>query len=245
MRLQKYLALCGVASRRHAEQMILEGSVQVNGVTVREMGIQVGDEDEVRVHGEVIRPEAEKHYVLYYKPVGEVSSVSDPQGRPTVLDRFRDFPVRLYPVGRLDFDSEGLLLLTNDGELTARLTHPSYEVDKSYIARVSLTLDKEELHRLHAGVMIDGQMTAKAKVRILRQDAFSTDILITIHEGRNRQIRRMVEAIGHQTIRLKRVKYGPIELGQMERGSFRELTSEEVTALREDAQRPREPDDAQ
>ncbi len=232
MRLQKYLALCGVASRRHAETMIAEGLVQVGGITVREMGIQVEEGDEVRVRGEVVRPEAEKRYILYYKPVGEVTSVSDPEGRPTVMDHFRDFPVRLYPVGRLDYDSEGLLLLTNDGELTARLTHPSYEVDKNYIARVSLELTKEELHRLHAGVMLDGQMTAKAKVRVLRQDAFSTDLLMTIHEGRNRQIRRMIDAIGHQTIRLKRVKYGPIVLGTLARGEWRDLRDEEIAALK-------------
>ncbi len=232
MRLQKYLALCGVASRRHAETMIAEGLVQVNGITVREMGTQVAESDEVRVRGEVVNLEAEKRYILYYKPIGEVTSVSDPEGRPTVMDHFRDFPVRLYPVGRLDFDSEGLLLLTNDGELTARLTHPSYEVDKNYIARVSLEISKEELHRLHAGVMLDGRMTAKAKVRVLRQDAFSTDLLITIHEGRNRQIRRMIDAIGHQTIRLKRVKYGPIDIGTLARGQWRDLTSEEVAALK-------------
>ncbi len=231
MRLQKYLALCGVASRRRAEQMILDGLVQVNGITIREMGTQVAEGDEVRVRDEVVQPEAEKRYLLYYKPIGEVTSVSDPEGRPTVMDHFRDFPVRLYPVGRLDFDSEGLLLLTNDGELTARLTHPSYEVDKSYIARVSLTLTAEELERLRSGVMIDGQVTARAGVRVLRRDAFSTDILITIHEGRNRQIRRMVEAIGHQTIRLKRVKYGPVELGELTRGSWRDLTQAEVAAL--------------
>ena len=138
MRLQKYLAECGVASRRHAEDMITQGLVQINGITVREMGLKVEEGDEVRVRGDIVTPQAEKRYVLYYKPIGEVTTSSDPEGRPTVLDRFRDFPVRLYPVGRLDFDSEGLLLLTNDGDLTARLTHPSGEVNKSYIARVSL-----------------------------------------------------------------------------------------------------------
>ncbi|NLD03554.1 MAG: rRNA pseudouridine synthase, partial [Clostridiales bacterium] len=162
MRLQKYLAECGVASRRHAEDMITQGLVQINGITVREMGLKVEEGDEVRVRGQVVTPQAEKRYVLYYKPIGEVTTSSDPEGRPTVLDRFRDFPVRLYPVGRLDFDSEGLLLLTNDGDLTARLTHPSGEVNKSYIARVSLQLTDEELNRLRFGIMIDGRKTAKA-----------------------------------------------------------------------------------
>ena len=235
MRLQKYLALCGVASRRAAEQMIADGLVQVNGITVREMGVKVAPGDEVRVQGEVVVPEEEKRAVLYYKPVGEVTTVVDPEGRATVMDHFRDFPVRLYPVGRLDYDSEGLLLLTNDGELTARLTHPSHEVEKSYIARVSNQLSDEAVRRLRHGVMVGGRQTAPAKVRVLRRDAFSTDILITIHEGRNRQIRRMVDAVGHEVVRLKRVAYGPIQLGEMQRGQWRDLTVEEQAALREAA----------
>ena len=235
MRLQKYLAACGVASRRHAEDMITQGLVQINGITVREMGLKVEEGDEVRVRGDIVTPQAEKRYVLYYKPIGEVTTSSDPEGRPTVLDRFRDFPVRLYPVGRLDFDSEGLLLLTNDGDLTARLTHPSGEVNKSYIARVSLQLTDEELNRLRFGIMIDGRKTAKAGAKILKQESLFTDVLITIHEGRNRQIRRMVEALGHQVIRLKRVKYGPVELGALARGEWRELSAQEVSDLRRSA----------
>ena len=235
MRLQKYLAECGVASRRHAEDMITQGLVQINGITVREMGLKVEEGDEVRVQGDIVTPQAEKRYVLYYKPIGEVTTSSDPEGRPTVLDRFRDFPVRLYPVGRLDFDSEGLLLLTNDGDLTARLTHPSGEVNKSYIARVSLQLTDEELNRLRFGIMIDGRKTAKAGAKILKQESLFTDVLITIHEGRNRQIRRMVEALGHQVIRLKRVKYGPVELGALARGEWRELSAQEVSDLRRSA----------
>ena len=235
MRLQKYLAECGVASRRHAEDMITQGLVQINGITVREMGLKVEEGDEVRVRGDIVTPQAEKRYVLYYKPIGEVTTSSDPEGRPTVLDRFRDFPVRLYPVGRLDFDSEGLLLLTNDGDLTARLTHPSGEVNKSYIARVSLQLTDEELNRLRFGVMIDGRKTAKAGAKILKQESLFTDVLITIHEGRNRQIRRMVEALGHQVIRLKRVKYGPVELGALARGEWRDLSAQEVSDLRRSA----------
>lgn len=232
MRLQKYLAACGVASRRRAEEMIQAGLVQVNGVTVREMGVQVGEGDVVAVEGRPVAPETDKRYVLYYKPVGEVTTVSDPEGRPTVLDHFRDFPVRLYPVGRLDFDSEGLLLLTNDGDLTNRLTHPRHEVEKRYIARVSNQVGAAELTRLRAGVMLDGRKTAPAKVSVLREDPFSTDLLITLHEGRNRQIRRMVEAVGHQVVRLKRVQYGTVTLGNLQRGQWRELSPEEVASLR-------------
>ena len=231
MRLQKYLASCGVASRRRAEEMIAQGLVTVNGVTVQEMGIQVEESDEVAVEGRVVKPEGDKRYILYYKPVGEVTTVSDPEGRPTVLDHFRDYPVRLYPVGRLDFDSEGLLILTNDGEMTQRLTHPSHEVEKRYIARVSNELGANELHQLRSGVFLDGQKTAPAKVSVLRKDSFSTDILISVHEGRNRQIRRMVEAVGHEVVRLKRVQYGSLALGNLERGQWRELTPQEVEAL--------------
>ncbi len=232
MRLQKYLALCGVASRRRAEEMIIDGLVQVNGITVREMGVKVMPGDEVRVQGEIVRPEEEKRYILYYKPVGEMSTVSDPEGRATVLDRFRDFPVRLYPVGRLDYDSEGLLLLTNDGDFAAFLTHPRHGVEKGYIARVSMDLTPEEAHTLRSGVLLDGRRTAPAKVRILRKDAFSTDILITIREGRNRQIRRMVEQVGHQVVRLKRVRYGEVDLGNLQRGEWRDLTPQEVASFR-------------
>lgn len=231
MRLQKYLAACGVASRRQAEEFIAQGLVQVNGQTITEMGVRVAPGDKVTFRGKAVRPEEEKRYILYYKPIGEVTTVSDPEGRPTVMDHFKDFPVRLYPVGRLDFDSEGLLLLTNDGDLTRRLTHPSFEVDKRYIARVSNRVSEEGLRMLRGGVVIDGRKTAPAKVSVLRQDAFSTDILITIHEGRNRQIRKMVEAIGHQVVRLKRVQYGPVTLGNMKRGEWRDLTEGELKAL--------------
>ena len=231
MRLQKYLADCGVASRRQAETLIAQSLVQVNGQTVTEMGTQVAPGDTVTFRGEVVRPEGQKRYILYYKPIGEVTTVTDPEGRPTVMDHFRDYPVRLYPVGRLDFDSEGLLLLTNDGELTKRLTHPSFEVEKRYIARVSNQVSDEGLRQLRGGVVIDGRKTAPAKVSVLRRDPFSTDILISIHEGRNRQIRKMVEAIGHQVVRLKRVQYGPVTLGNMKRGEWRELTQEELDAL--------------
>ncbi|NLM86904.1 MAG: rRNA pseudouridine synthase [Clostridiales bacterium] len=231
MRLQKYLASCGVASRRKAEEMIAQGLVSVNGQVVREMGVLVAPGDEVMVEGRRVVPEEEKRYILYYKPVGEVTTVSDPRGRPTVLDHFRDYPVRVFPVGRLDFDSEGLLILTNDGELTQRLTHPSHEVEKRYIARVSNQLSEESLYRLRNGVMIDDRKTAPAKVSVLRKDPFSTDILISIHEGRNRQIRRMVEAVGHEVVRLKRVQYGKLTLGDLERGQWRELTMDEVALL--------------
>lgn len=234
MRLQKYLALCGVASRRHAEDMIQQGLVQVNGQTVTEMGVQVEDSDVVCVRGERVLPESEKRYILYHKPMGEVTTVTDPKGRDTVMDHFRDFPVRLYPIGRLDYDSEGLLLLTNDGDLAARLMHPRHEVDKTYLARITGQLSPENLHLLRSGVTLDdGFKTSPADVRVIRVETFASAVLITIHEGHNRQVRRMMEAVGHRVLLLRRVKFGPVDLRGTERGTWRDLTADEVRALKE------------
>ena len=233
MRLQKYLALCGVASRRKAEQMIAEGKVTVNGVVISEMGVQVDENsDQVCVLGEQVMPEPEKHYLAYYKPVGEVTTVSDPEGRPTVMDHFRDYPVRLFPVGRLDFDSEGLLLLTNDGEMMNRLLHPKHEVKKVYLAKASNQVSEEEIRHLRTGVFIDGKLTSPAQVRLIRYETFDTVLLISIHEGRNRQVRKMLDAVGHQVVALKRVEFGPISLGDLPRGQWRHLTASEIARLK-------------
>ena len=231
MRLQKYLALCGVASRRSAEKMIADGRVTVDGSVITEMGVQVEIGQDIRLDGKLVTPEPEKKYIMYHKPAGEVTTASDPEGRPTVLDKFRDYPVRLYPVGRLDYDSEGLLLLTNDGALTERMLHPSKEVEKTYLARVSNELTQAEARRLEAGVMVDGRKTARAKVKILGFKGLYTDILVTIHEGRNRQVRKMVEQVGHQVVMLRRIRFGPLKLDDLPRGMWRELTEEELRDL--------------
>lgn len=231
MRLQKYMAECGVASRRRAEEMIQAGQVTVNGARITQMGVQVEEGDEVRVDGRVIRPENQKRYVIYHKPAGEVTTVSDPEGRACVLDHFRDYPVRLYPVGRLDYDSEGLLLLTNDGALTERMLHPSHLVEKTYLARVTGAVSLDTVRKLRAGILLDDHKTAPAKARIVKEEAFATVVLITIHEGRNRQVRRMFEACGHKVLQLRRVRFGPLELGDLPRGQWRELTSEETRKL--------------
>ena len=234
IRLQKYLALCGAASRRAAEKLISEGHVQVNGITVREMGIQIDEtRDQVALNGQLLRPEAEKHYLAYNKPIGEVTTVSDPEGRATVMDKFRDYPVRLFPVGRLDYDSEGLLLLTNDGDMMNRLLHPSHEVDKVYWIKVSNQVTDEEIRRLKRGVMIDGRLTSPAQVRLIRREAFDTVLIITIHEGRNRQVRKMIEAVGHQVVHLKRIGFGPVSLEDLPSGYWRPLTESELQQLRE------------
>lgn len=233
MRLQKYLASCGVASRRASEKLIADGRVSVDGVVITEMGTQVEEGQHVTVDGKPVTPEAEKHYLMYHKPAGEVTTAHDPEGRATVLDRFKDYPVRLYPVGRLDYDSEGLLLLTNDGDLTERMLHPSREVEKVYLARVSNVVTSEEARRLERGVMVDGRMTARAKAKILSQQNLFTDMLITIHEGRNRQVRKMVEQIGHQVVLLRRIRFGPLKLGDLPRGMWRPLTQEELKQVTE------------
>ena len=233
MRLQKYLALSGVASRRNSEKLIAEGHVSVNGVKVTEMGIQIDEtKDRILVDGKTVRIEREKHYLAYNKPVGEVTTVSDPEGRATVMDKFKDYPVRLYPVGRLDYDSEGLLLLTNDGDMMQHLLHPSHEVPKQYLVRVSNHLEDENIRRLRAGVELDGRLTSPAQVRVVRYDTFATDVLVTIHEGRNRQVRRMFEAVGHSVVHLKRVGFGPIFLNDLPRGQWRRLTDVEVRKLK-------------
>lgn len=234
MRLQKYMALCGVAARRKCEEIILSGRVSVNGQVITQMGTQVETGDVVCLDGRTITPQEQKRYILYHKPAGEVTTVSDDKGRETVMDRFAGFSERIYPVGRLDYDSEGLLLLTNDGELAQRLTHPSCEVDKVYLARVTGNPTGEEIERLRRGVFMEGdeRRTYPAGVRVLRDESLYSDILVTIHEGRNRQVRRMFEAVGHKVLLLRRVRFGPLELGKLHRGEWRELTSEEVARLK-------------
>ena len=233
MRLQKYLAVSGVASRRNAEKMILDGRVAVNGMIVTEMGVQVDEAvDVVLVDGLPVHPETEKHYIAYNKPLGEVTTVSDPEGRATVMDRFRDYPVRLFPVGRLDYDSEGILLLSNDGEMMNRVLHPSFEIKKAYLVRASNNVSDAEIFQMRKGVMIDGRMTSPAEVRLIRRESFYTDLLVTIHEGRNRQVRKMISAIGHQVVHLKRVQFGPVILGDLPSGMWRKLTEDEIKKLK-------------
>ncbi len=232
MRLQKYLADCGVASRRHAEDMIREGRVTVNGLTVTEMGTQVEEGAHVTVDGKPVKPAAVKRYIMYHKPAGEVTTVTDPEGRKTVLSHFEHLRVRVFPVGRLDYDSEGLLLLTNDGELTNRLLHPRNEVDKTYVARVGGTITREQIRTLRGGVVLDERRTSPARVQLTRQDEDVCYVTVTIHEGRNRQVRRMFEAVGLQVLALKRVGFGPLTLGPLPRGQWRDLTAEEIARLK-------------
>jgi pseudouridine synthase len=235
VRLQKLLSAAGVASRRAAERLITDGRVSVNGKTILELGAKASPADDIGVDGRRVSQPATLRYILLNKPVGVVTTRSDPQRRPTVLTVIGDLAGYVYPVGRLDYDSEGLLLLTNDGELAARLTHPRHEVPKVYQARVRGTPDEQTLARLARGVMIDGRRTAPAQVRVLpsrsKFEAEST-VEMTLREGRNRQVRRMFETVGHRVHALRRVQFGPLRDPKLKPGMFRELTSQEVAALK-------------
>jgi 23S rRNA pseudouridine2605 synthase len=238
-RLQKVLSAAGIASRRAAEAYITEGRVSVNGHTVTELGTKADpDTDDIRVDGRRIKPAARRLYILMYKPRGYITTRSDPQKRPTVIDLLAKGGVRdyVYPVGRLDYESEGLLLLTSDGDLAARLTHPSHEVEREYHARVRGVPDRHSLERLAKGVVIDGRKTSPAEVKlvkVLEADGGDDAVMsIVLHEGRNRQVRRMCEAIGHPVVRLRRVRIGPITDDHIRPGEFRELDAKEVAALR-------------
>ena len=231
MRLQKYMAMCGVAARRKCEEIIASGRVAVNGETITQMGTQVEEGDVVTLDGQVITPEEEKRYILYHKPAGEVTTVSDDKGRETVMDRFADFPVRLYPVGRLDYDSEGLLLLTNDGDFAYTLSHPKHNVEKVYHAYVNGVPDRFALSKLENGVIIDGVRTRKAKADVIEVGKNSSVVEIKIKEGRNRQVRKMLEAVGHRVMHLQRVAISTVTLGNLPLGKWRHLNDAEIKIL--------------
>lgn len=231
-RLQKFIARCGVASRREAENIILSGRVAVNKKIVTELGTKVDeDNDKVFLDGERILPEKKLYYIMLNKPKGYVTTAKDEFGRKTVLELVEDLDARLYPVGRLDYDSEGLLLLTNDGDFAYRLTHPTQHVQKKYHAVVEGTADLEHVLKLRKGVDIDGYLTKPAKVEIADVRERTTQLNITISEGKNRQIRRMCEAVGLPVIKLTRVNIGGISLGNLPKGKWRHLTEAELKIL--------------
>ena len=235
VRLQKLISQAGIASRRAAEKLIADGRVTVNGETVREMGTKADpSHDDIRVDGRRIKSAERLRYILLYKPAGYVTTRSDPQRRPTVLDLLRGVKEYVYPVGRLDYDTEGLLLLTNDGDLTARLTHPRHGVDRTYEARVAGMPDEEAVERLRRGIPLDGRRTLPAEVSLLnkRRGAGDGVLAITIREGRNRQVRRMLEAVGHPVKKLIRVGIGPLGDRGLRPGDWRELTAVEVEKLK-------------
>ncbi len=235
-RLQVALARHGIASRRGVVSMIEEGRVKVNDVVVREKGFRVDSlKDTISVDGQPLTPEVSRHkeYFIFNKPKGVMTTLQDPHAERTVADFFKDIPVRLFPVGRLDRDTTGLLIMTNDGELTFRLTHPKFGVKKKYRAVVEGAVTKDEAIRLEKGVLLEEGMTAPCQVEILAVESKESVLMVTLHEGKKRQIRRIFEKIGHWVKTLERLYYGPIALDDLRLGAKRELTSHEITLLKE------------
>ena len=236
-RLQKFLAEAGIASRRKAEELIAAGRVKVNGKIVTEQGVKINPQkDKVEFDNRLIAVKAEKKvYIMLHKPEGYVTTAKEQFGRPAVLDLVRDVKQRIFPVGRLDYDTSGLLLLTNDGELTYRLTHPKYDVDKTYIAKLYGVPDDMDLQKFRRGVMVDGRKTRPAKIRILEieKDRRFCTAEIILHEGKNRQVRKMCDAIKHPVAQLKRVATGTLTLGDLPKGAYRPLTEKEVQYLKQ------------
>lgn len=232
MRLQKYMAEAGVASRRKCEELIQAGRVKVNGETASLGACVEPLTDRVELDGRPLGGSQQKVTVLLHKPRGVMCTAQDPQGRPTVGDYVRDLPVRVYNAGRLDYDSEGLLVMTNDGELAYKLTHPKFCMDKTYAVICDGRLTKEQIAALERGVLLEDGPTHPAKVgEVYGLSNGNTAFNITIHEGRNRQVRRMLEAVGHETLALKRVALGPLRLGDLPSGAYRPLTAQEWAAL--------------
>ena len=228
-RLQKVLAKAGVASRRRAEELIRQGKVRVDGKVVTEMGTKVDPETQnIECEGVALVSREEKVYILLHKPTGYLSTVDDPQGRPIVTDLLKNIKERVYPVGRLDLNTEGALLLTNDGELSQKILHPSHEVNKTYVAKVKGVPGKKKLDALSKGIELEGRKTWPARIKVLKTEAQSTVIQIIIHEGRKRQVRKMFEAIGHPVLALKRTAYGQLELGGLGPGKYRFLTPRDI-----------------
>lgn len=236
IRIQKILANAGIASRRKAEELIIDGRITVNG-KIAVIGMKADPErDYIKLDGRLISKPEPKVYYMFNKPADVVTSLSDPEGRPTVGDYLKGIKYRVFPVGRLDYDSEGLLLITNDGDFANSLLHPSKKIPKTYVVKVKDIIDDNKLQILRRGVRLEDGLTAPAKVKRLRQTDNNSWIEITIYEGRKRQIRRMLEKVGHPVIKLRRIAIGSLKLGDLKTGQMRRLTNEEVKSLKELAQ---------
>ena len=231
MRLNKYIAQAGLASRRKADEITLNGNVKINGVTVKELGYDVKDGDVVSVNGITIKSQQSKIYLMLNKPKGYITSLKDEKDRLVVTSLLTDIEERLYPIGRLDYDTSGLLLMTNDGELANKLAHPKHGVPKTYRARVMGIISNERLAALRNGVDIGGFVTSKAGVKLIRQANNYAVVEITIKEGRNRQIRKMFSAVGNKVVELERIAVGELYVGRLKEGHYRKLTKDEVEYL--------------
>jgi len=232
MRLQKYLAQVGIASRRKAEELIRDGMVKVNGNMIIEMGYKVTDRDIIEVNGKIIANTEKKVYILLNKPVGYISTAKDQFGRPSVVELIKGVKERIYPVGRLDYDTSGLIILTNDGEFTYKMTHPKHEIKKVYMAMIQGIPSQEEMKAFENGLKIEDYITAKANIKIIKNEGDKSLVEITIHEGKNRQVRKMCDAIGHPVIKLKRTAIGPLTLGDLMEGHWRTLSIKEIDTFK-------------
>lgn len=232
MRLNKYIASAGICSRRKADELIANGNVKINGAVMKEMGYDVKDGDSVIVNGKPVEVEEKKVYVAVNKPLGYITSMDDDRDRATVAELVADIPQRLFPVGRLDYNTTGLLIMTNDGELTYTLTHPKHEVYKTYVATVAGVLSYARIDKLRKGVDIGGFVTSPAYVRVIKQNQRSAVVEIRIREGKNRQVRKMFAAVGNKVQTLERKAIGDIVLGRLMTGHYRKLTREEIDYLK-------------
>lgn len=233
MRIAKFMAAAGIASRRKSEEIVRQGHVKVNGKIIYDPATNVEPEaDVVQVDGRKIEAPDEKIYIMLNKPLGCVSTCQDDRGRKTVLDYVKDVDSRIYPIGRLDFTTEGLLLLTNDGDLANKLTHPSHEVTKRYYCVVNSMVTPDEVEKLQKGVFIEGGKTAPARIKIMKATPERTELTIIIHEGRNRQVRRMFETLEKEVVFLKRISVGQLNLGNLKKGEYRLLEQSEIDYLK-------------
>lgn len=232
MRINKYIAMSGVASRRTADELIENGNVKVNSITLKSPGYDVKEGDIVEVNGRIIEAEEKKVYLMLNKPVGYITSVKDEHMRPTVMDLVTDIEARVFPVGRLDFNTSGLLLLTNDGDFAYKVAHPKHSTGKTYRAKVQGIISREKLAKLRRGVDIGGFVTSPAQANIVKELPKHTVVEITIHEGRYRQVRKMFKAIGNPVEELERIAIGSVKLGRLAVGGYRKLTKEEIEALK-------------
>jgi len=232
IRLQKYLAQAGIASRRKAEELIIKGEIRINGKSVTELGCQIDEQNDIiEYKGKRVKTQHEFTYIMLHKPRGFVTTVKDQFGRPTVLDLLKGVKMRVVPVGRLDYDTSGLLLLTNDGELTYTLTHPKYHIPKTYVVTVKDVPKDEDIKRLREGIRIEDYVTSPAVVHVIERGRTTSKIEITIHEGKNLQVRKMFDAIGYPVKKLKRISIGNIKLRNLPVGEFRPLLHDEVQYL--------------
>ncbi len=229
-RLNKYLASTGAASRRGADKLIEEGRVKVNGKVIKELGSSINEKnDTVMVDDNIVKPVNDYEYILFYKPKGCITTSSDEKGRKTIYDYLQDLNVpHLIPVGRLDYDTEGMLIMTNDGDLAYKLTHPSYEIPKTYLVKVDGEMPEHKLAQLRKGVLVDGEKTKRCKVKLLEYKDGESKLQVTITEGKNRQIRKMFEAVEREVKFLKRIAVGELRLGGLPRGGYRYLNDDEI-----------------